>query len=62
MPIVKIDMWTGRTDEQKEKLIKGVTQAFVDIDIPKEHVHIVINENPPKNWGIRGEVGSKLDK
>ena len=60
MPLVKIDMWTGKTDEEKEKLIAGVTKAFADIDIPTEHVHIVINENPPKNWGVGGRLGSKL--
>ena len=59
MPIVKIDMWAGKTDEEKEKLIKGITEAFAEIDVPNDHVHVVINENPPENWSVKGEVGSK---
>ena len=62
MPNVKIDMWPGKTDEEKENLIKGITKVFEEIDIKKEWVTIVINEIQPKNWGIRGELGSKIAK
>ena len=30
MPVVIIDMWEGRTPEQKEKLIKSITRAYED--------------------------------
>ena len=55
-------MWPGKTDEEKENLIKGITKVFEEIDIKKEWVTIVINEIQPKNWGIHGELGSKIAK
>jgi 4-oxalocrotonate tautomerase family enzyme len=62
MPLINIDMMTGRTKKQKEIIIRGITKAFEEAGIPKDWVHIVINENPPENWGIRGEQGSKVVK
>ena len=62
MPIVKVEMMSGTAIGEKEKLIKGITKAFEDIGMQKDWVQIVINENPPENWGIRGELGSKVVK
>jgi len=28
MPVVVVEMWQGRTEEQKAKLIKGISRAF----------------------------------
>ena len=44
MPVVTIQMMPGRTDEQKEKLIKGITKAFEDIGVKPESLTIVIQE------------------
>jgi 4-oxalocrotonate tautomerase len=60
MPLVNIDMWTGRTPEQKEKVIKKVTEAICEsIGCPKEAVWVVIKDVPKENWGINGEQCSK---
>lgn len=59
MPIVVIEMWEGRTEEQKEKLIKGITEAFEDIDIPANWVNIIIHDVPKSNWGLNGKLSSK---
>jgi 4-oxalocrotonate tautomerase len=60
MPIVIIEMWQGRTEEQKAKLIKGITKAFEDIGVKPEHLNIVIHDIPKSNWGLKGEQASKL--
>ncbi len=60
MPVVTVQMWAGRTDEQKEKLIKGITKAFEDIGVKPESLHIIIHDIPKSNWGTRGEQASKL--
>lgn len=60
MPIVIIEMWTGRTEEQKAAVIRGVTKAFEDIGIKSEHVQVIIHEIPKNNWGIGGEQASKI--
>jgi 4-oxalocrotonate tautomerase len=60
MPVVIIEMWAGRTEEQKEKLIKGITKAFEEIGIKAEHLNIIIHDIPKTNWGMRGEQASKI--
>jgi len=60
MPVVTVQMWAGRTDEQKAKLIKGITKAFEEIGVKPESLHIIIHDVPKSNWGTRGEQASKL--
>lgn len=60
MPVVRIEMWAGRTDEQKEILIRRVTEAFGEIGVSPEHVTVVIHDVPKSNWGMRGKQASKV--
>ena len=60
MPVVIVEMWEGRTNEQKEKLIKGITKAFEEIGTKPESLHIVLHDVPKTNWGNKGEQASKL--
>jgi len=60
MPVVMVEMWEGRTEEQKERLIKGVTRVFEEIGVKAEHVTVIIHDTPKSNWGIRGEQVSKI--
>ena len=60
MPVVIIEMWEGRTDEQKEKLMKGIFKAFEEIGVPPEALNIIIHDIPKTNWGLRGGQASKL--
>jgi 4-oxalocrotonate tautomerase len=63
MPVVKIDMWSGRTGEQKETIIKKVTDVIVEsCECPKEAVTVVIEEIPKENLGSGGEQHSKKFK
>lgn len=60
MPVVVIDWWAGRTEEQKETIIKGITKAFGEIGIKPEQLQIIIHDIPKTNWGTCGEQASKL--
>lgn len=60
MPVVQVNMWEGRTVEQKEKLIKAITKAFRVIDVKPEQLEIIIHDIPKSNWGTRGEQSSKI--
>jgi len=60
MPVVIVEMWEGRTNEQKEKLIKGITKAFEEIGTKPESLHIVMHDVPKTNWGSTGEQASKV--
>jgi 4-oxalocrotonate tautomerase len=60
MPVVIVEMWEGRTPDQKETLIKGITKAFEGIGVKPESLHIVIHDISKTNWGTRGQQASKL--
>ena len=60
MPVVIVEMWEGRTEEQKEKLIKGIIKAFELIGVNKNLVTVIIHDTNKKNWGINGEQASKI--
>jgi len=53
-------MWSGRTDEQKEVLIKGITKTFGEIGLKPESLNIIIHDVPKNNWGIQGKQCSKM--
>ncbi|MBW2993134.1 2-hydroxymuconate tautomerase family protein [Candidatus Woesearchaeota archaeon] len=62
MPVVKIEIWEGRTEEKKEEVIQKVTKVISEtLDIPERGVHIIINETPRQNWGIGGTQASKMN-
>ena len=61
MPIVKIDLWEGRTPGQKEKMIAAVTKAVCEaIGCPSEAVQVIIQDYKKHDWGIAGKQASKI--
>ena len=53
MPIVNVKMMEGRTEEQKEALIKAVAEALMEsIGAPEESIRVLISEYPKKHWGL----------
>ena len=45
MPFVRIDLFEGRTLEQKKALAKEVTEAVVrNTGAPQSAVHVIIND------------------
>jgi 4-oxalocrotonate tautomerase len=59
MPVVIVEMWAGRTVEQKKTLVKGIIEAFAGIGTPAEAVHIIINDVPKQNWATGGKMASE---
>jgi len=64
MPYINIKVTDeGVTKEQKQQLIAGATQLVVDIlNKNPETTHVVIDEVPQDNWGVRGKQYSELNK
>lgn len=64
MPFVKIDVTRdGVTKEQKQQLIKGVTQLLKDVLNKDPHLtHVVITEIDTDNWGMAGEQVTEIRK
>jgi len=60
LPVVQISMWAGRSDEQKKKIIEGVTNVLCDVlGIRPENVTVIIYEVEKKNWGKSGKPASE---
>ncbi len=59
MPVVTIEMWEGRTIEQKKKLVEGITSVMTNMGISREAVQIIIKDNPKHNWAIGGKLASE---
>jgi len=62
MPYINIKVTDEQvTKEQKQKLIAGATQLVVDIlGKNPETTHVVIDEVPIDNWGVKGTQYSIL--
>ncbi len=59
MPFVIVEMWEGRTLEQKRALVKAITDAMIEHAGAKpDHLHVVIHESTLDNWGRAGVLGS----
>lgn len=51
MPHVIIKMYAGRTEEQKKKLVKAITDSIVKIvDADEKYVSITIEDVSPEGW------------
>jgi 4-oxalocrotonate tautomerase family enzyme len=59
MPVVTIQTWAGKSVEQKEKLMKGIKKAFMDIGVDPNGLTIIIHDVPRYNWAKAGEQVSK---
>jgi 4-oxalocrotonate tautomerase family enzyme len=47
----------GRTDEQKKALLDGVTEAVRDsLGVPLTSIRVWIQEFPPKDYMVAGEL------
>ena len=58
MPVVTVEMWEGRTIEQKRRLVKAITEAMVEhADARPDALHVIIHDVPPQNWGLAGVLG-----
>jgi 4-oxalocrotonate tautomerase family enzyme len=59
MPVVTIQTWTGKSVEQKEKLMRGIKKAFEDIGVDPSGLTIIIHDILRYNWAKAGEQVSK---
>ena len=59
MPVITVEMWEGRTIEQKKKLVEGITSVMTNMGISPQAVHIIIKDVPKHNWGTGGKLASE---
>ena len=58
MPVVTVQLWKGRSTEQKRKLTKAITDAMVEhADARPDGLHVIIQEYDLENWARAGVLG-----
>lgn len=63
MPYVNVRIAGGATPEQKDEVIKGITDVLVRVlNKNPETTFVVIDEVPLDNWGHKGKSVSTLRK
>ncbi len=58
MPVVIVEMWEGRTLEQKRQLVQDITAAFTRIGTAAAAVQIILKDNAKQDWGSGGKLAS----
>lgn len=61
MPIITVNILSGRSGSQKRELMRSITNAAVhSLNVQPGQVRVLINEVPPEHWGVGGV--SKADQ
>lgn len=62
MPVIRVDMFPGRTSEQKKELVSELTDAFLrTCGGNREGLWVLINEVPREHWAVGGKLRSEPD-
>lgn len=62
MPVVTVQMWSGRSVEQKRRLVAAITDAMVEhAGCKPDHLHVIIQDVPKDSWGRAGRLGIDLE-
>lgn len=62
MPIVRIEMWQGRTQAQKRELARAITEAVCNIAQTTPEATIVVFQDVAKeDWAQAGKLASEND-
>ena len=55
MPIVRVDILEGRSEEVKKQLSERLTTALSDVlGTPPEATHVIIEEHDKRHWSVGG--------
>jgi 4-oxalocrotonate tautomerase family enzyme len=58
MPVVTVDLWPGRSVNQKRRLVAAITDAMAEhAGAGGEHLHVIIHDVPKESWGRDGKLG-----
>jgi 4-oxalocrotonate tautomerase len=61
MPLITVELFEGRSVEQKRKIVEGLTKTMCEITGGKASaVQVMIRDVPKSNWGFGGELCSDL--
>jgi 4-oxalocrotonate tautomerase len=63
MPTIRVEMFEGRTPEQKKNLVKALTQACVDtLGSQADSIDVILYDIKQSEWATGGELWSEKKK
>jgi 4-oxalocrotonate tautomerase len=63
MPTIRVDLFEGRTPEQKKKFVAALTQACVEaLGSKPEQVDVLLFDVKPGDWATGGVLWSERNK
>lgn len=62
MPVVTVQMWKGRTVDQKRRLASALTEAMVEhAGARPDALHVIIQEYEPEDWARGGVLAMDME-
>jgi 4-oxalocrotonate tautomerase len=63
MPIIRVEMWEGRSLEQKQRLVRELTDVLTRIvDCDPATVRVLIDDYSRENWAVGGILQSERER
>ena len=59
MPVIQVSVWAGISEENKKKIVEGITKVIEEIGVPREAVTVIIYEVPKTDWASGGQLHSE---
>jgi 4-oxalocrotonate tautomerase len=59
MPVVQVSVWAGISEENKKRMVEGITKVIEELGVPREAITIIIEEIPKTNWASGGKLHSE---
>ena len=57
MPIVRIEMLSGRSPQTKQRLAKEITDSMARICmVEPAHIYVMFQDISPQDWAVAGET------
>jgi 4-oxalocrotonate tautomerase len=58
MAVVTVQLWEGRTLEQKRALVRAITDAMVEhAGARPDALHVILQQIPREDWARAGVLG-----
>jgi 4-oxalocrotonate tautomerase len=55
MPLIRVEFLKGRTDEEKKKLIRALTDTYAQVmSSDPESIYVIIEEREWTDWALGG--------
>jgi 4-oxalocrotonate tautomerase len=59
LPVVQVTVWAGMSEENKKKVVEGMTKVLEELGIPTEAITVILYEVPKSNWASGGKLHSE---